>query len=205
MIDFAVEENNKIEFAKQIKHFSKMPLERRWNAAKHSIWLNGITTSRHCRIVGCACKYTNEERFCLYETSIYDGIVKELEDEFQSNYPKVGVNTFGVQFLIRQIALNAIRLMRANAHEAADGEAMDKSFHRYYENPTSEYIRRLINQTMSLLRRLGLSPLQLIEKESWEISKSIERTIAKMQIKPSEVQMEKSVTTMEKKPRNAIS
>ena len=45
--------------------------------------------------------------------------------------------------------------------------------------------------------------LQLIEKESWEISKSIERTIAKMQIKPSEVKMEKSITMMEKKPAKA--
>jgi len=198
------EESEKRCFEKRIKYLSKLPLEKRWNAAKHFIWLLGITPSRDCRLLGCTCRHRKEDGFCLYEATIFGGTVKKLEEELKKNYPKLDINGFGVQFFMRQIAMNAVRLMRANAYECSEGPTIYKISSKQYENPISEYTRRLINQTIKLLRGLGLSPSQLFEKEAWTISKNLERIVAKMKIKPSEVQMERTVTTMEKKPTNKV-
>jgi len=189
-------------FKKEFQYLKKATPEKRYNAAKNYIWLSGIVSSPYCKIEGCSCRTRNKRRgyFCRTEIIIFTGVREQLEKEFKKMYPRLNTNSFGVQFFIRQIAMNSIRLFRAFPYETQDSLLQSHS-NKYYETPIAEYIRRLINQTIKLLRGLGLAPLQQIEKESWTISKTLEKTIAKMQIKPSEVKMEKSVAIMKKKPK----
>lgn len=188
------------ENTKHVQYLLRLPHEKRYNASKHMVWLNGLTDAAKCHLEGCTCRHWKriaEEDFCEIEIVIFTGVFDKLKRELKEHYPNLDTESFGVEFVIGQIALNQLRLYRANAHETWKGMILGKGTEQR-ENPVLEYNRKIVNQTMKLLRNLGLTPAQQIEKESWQISKTIEKTIARLQVNPSEIQMEKSVAKMEK-------
>jgi len=185
---------------KKLDYLSKLPSEKRWNAAKHYIFLGAITPCKRCKTH--ACSRRNSENLCLLETSIYSGAIKELEKEVENIYPKLQVNCFGVQFLIRQIATNMVRLHRAYFTECQEGISSSYLFRKPDPNLYPEYIRSLINQTIRLLKELGLTPMQQLQKEALIISKSLEMRVSKIYINSAQTQLQKSETELqEKKPR----
>jgi len=184
---------------KEINRLSNLPPEKRWNSAKHYIFLGIKMPCVKCRVTGCPKRGSSDS--CTVEETIFEGVTQELEKEIENLYQKLDVNSFGVQFLIRQIATNTVRLFRAYHRECQEGISSDHPFRIFIPSPIPEYIRRLVNQTMKLLRELGLTPMQQLQKEALIISKSLEMRVSKMYINSAQTQLQKSETELqEKKP-----
>ena len=163
--------------------------EEKWDITKRKIFLGSVMACDKCGISECPKR--NSKDLCPYESVIIEGVTHELEKEIKAICPKLDVNSFGVQFMIRGVASNAVKLFRLNHFESQVGVL---SYRKLDENtsPYSEYIHRITNQTLKLLKQLGLTPMQQLERETFAISKKLRMKLSKIQSQSVEVEMEKS-------------
>ena len=144
-------------------------------AYSHYVFESGF---RACKYCNAECKYRKENTRCQLERIVYHSVMVQLREDIE----KIGLEfDFSTSTLMGEVAMTLVRIMRLNGYVCCNDMYIKEFNYESKISPVCEYEIRLQNHLNKLMSKLGIMPLQILNRKNTKIAESIEMELSKLQ------------------------